>query len=231
MDAEGFTLVMRPSTRQHHSPRNITGEMRDQNPFATLQDWNIRGLNWPNKQEDVKIFLHEKQIGLVGLLETKVKEKNVEKLNTKGRIWVAWRPCQYVVHIISMDEQFIHCKLAQEGQRRLLWEALNAIATDMEEAWYILGDFNSVLHPSDTIGGTDIQVAEIKPFEECMNTYEIQGMRSIGPYFTWTNKTIWTRINRTFVNTLWYEQFDFSQVIYTANSLSDHTALIIDTLS
>ena len=36
--------------------------------------WNIRGLNWPNKQEDVKIFLHEKQIGFVGLLETKVKE-------------------------------------------------------------------------------------------------------------------------------------------------------------
>jgi len=40
--------------------------------------WNIRGLNWPNKQEDVKVFLHEKRIGFVGLLETKVKVKNVE---------------------------------------------------------------------------------------------------------------------------------------------------------
>ncbi|KAJ8419838.1 hypothetical protein Cgig2_030549 [Carnegiea gigantea] len=54
-------------------------------------------------------------------------------------------------------------------------------------------------------------------------------MRSIGPYFTWTNRTIWTRIDRALVNTLWYDQFDFSQVIYLANSLSDHTALIIDT--
>ena len=45
--------------------------------------WNIRGVNWPNKQEDVKIFLHEKYIGLVGLLETKVKEKNVDLVANK----------------------------------------------------------------------------------------------------------------------------------------------------
>jgi len=38
MDAEGFTPVIRPLTRQHHSPRNITGELRDQNPFASLQE-------------------------------------------------------------------------------------------------------------------------------------------------------------------------------------------------
>jgi len=35
--------------------------------------WNITGLNSPNKQEDVKIFLHDQQVGLVALLETKVK--------------------------------------------------------------------------------------------------------------------------------------------------------------
>jgi len=50
---------------------------------ARICSWNIRGLNGPNKQEDVKIFLHEKNIGLVGLLEIKVKEKNVEKVANK----------------------------------------------------------------------------------------------------------------------------------------------------
>ena len=75
----------------------------------------------------------------------------------------------------------------------------------MEEAWYILGDFNSVLHSRDRIEGTDIQAAEIQPFEECINICEIQKMRSIGPYFIWTNKTIWIRINRAFVNTPWYD--------------------------
>ncbi|KAJ8430482.1 LOW QUALITY PROTEIN: hypothetical protein Cgig2_021728 [Carnegiea gigantea] len=63
--------------------------------------------------EDIKIFLQERNIGVIGLLETKFKEKNVEMaatklfqgwywqhnfhLNTKGRIWIAWRPRQYNV--------------------------------------------------------------------------------------------------------------------------------------
>ena len=97
--------------------------------MARIYSWNIRGLNWPNKQEDVTIFLHEKNIGLAGLLETKVKEKNVDKiaskifqgwnwqhnfhLNSKGRIWVAWRPSVYAVHVLSMTDQLIHCKVTQ----------------------------------------------------------------------------------------------------------------------
>jgi len=62
----------------------------------------------------------------------------------------------------------------------------------MEEEWCILGDFNSVLHPGDRLGGTDIQAAEIRPFKDCISSCEIQELKSICPYFTWTNKTIWT---------------------------------------
>ncbi|KAJ8446811.1 hypothetical protein Cgig2_016121 [Carnegiea gigantea] len=39
------------------------------------RNWNVRGLNWPNKQEDVKAFLYSNQISLIGLLETKVKKE------------------------------------------------------------------------------------------------------------------------------------------------------------
>ena len=44
----------------------------------SIVGWNIRGLNWPNKQKDVKSFLYSNKVGLIGLLETKVKVKNVE---------------------------------------------------------------------------------------------------------------------------------------------------------
>ncbi|KAJ8419434.1 hypothetical protein Cgig2_000166 [Carnegiea gigantea] len=64
-----------------------------------------------------------KQIGFVGLLETKVKEEK--------------------------SDQFIHCKAIQTNT---------------------------------------------------MKKRELQEVRSIGPYYTWTNKTIWTRIDRAFVN-------------------------------
>lgn len=66
------------------------------------------------------------QIRLVGLLETKVKEKKVNSiannifqgwhwyhtfhLNPKGRIWIAWQPRVFRVQVVDMSEQHIHCK-------------------------------------------------------------------------------------------------------------------------
>jgi len=73
--------------------------------------WNIRGLNSPNKKEDITIFLETLRVGLIALLETKVKEKNVKVVgkrlfgrwhwhtivdfNPKVRIWVAWQGLAY----------------------------------------------------------------------------------------------------------------------------------------
>ncbi|KAJ8423882.1 hypothetical protein Cgig2_001548 [Carnegiea gigantea] len=52
-------------------------------------------------------------------------------------------------------------------------------------------------------------------------------MRSIGSYYSWTNKTIWSRIDRTLINNYWHDVFDFTQTKYATLGLSDHTPLII----
>ena len=78
----------------------------------------------------------------------------------------------------------------QEGQRRAPWEALKNNAKDMKERWCILGDFNSVIHLGDRMGGTNIQDAKVRQFEECIRVCDIQEMQSRGSYFSWTNKTI-----------------------------------------
>ena len=49
-------------------------------PMDNIASWNIRGLNWPNKQEEVKLFMHTNKIGLLGLLETKVKDQKVDMI-------------------------------------------------------------------------------------------------------------------------------------------------------
>ena len=49
-----------------------------------IVSWNIKGLNWPNKQEDVRSFLYNNKVGMIGLLETKVKDKNVDKVAGKA---------------------------------------------------------------------------------------------------------------------------------------------------
>ncbi|KAJ8419818.1 hypothetical protein Cgig2_022214 [Carnegiea gigantea] len=209
------------------------GSRRGFAPMDKICNWNIRGLNWSNKQEDAKFFLHEKQIGMVGLLETKVKERNVDLVadellqgcswrhnfnhNAKGRIWIAWRPGKYIVNIIAISNQFIHCKATQirtmksffityvyganhELQRRDLWEALKHIASGMEEAWCMLGDFNSILYSGDRLGGMEVQDYEVKSFGECIATSELQELQCNGSHFTWTNKIIWSKIDRVFVD-------------------------------
>ena len=83
-----------------------------------IVSWNIRGLNQPNKQ-----------VGMIGLLETKVKESNVSKvagktflgwiwhhnfeLNLRGHILIAWKPNTYNVQVIAKIKQLIHCHAVQ----------------------------------------------------------------------------------------------------------------------
>lgn len=51
--------------------------------MANILAWNIRGLNSPNKQENIRIFLQKQQVGLVALLKTKVHKNNIEGVAQK----------------------------------------------------------------------------------------------------------------------------------------------------
>ena len=49
--------------------------------------WNIRGLNWLNKQEDLRVFLYTNKVGLIGLMETKIKKENDGKIAARAFPW------------------------------------------------------------------------------------------------------------------------------------------------
>ena len=57
--------------------------------MVEIVSWNVRGMNGPIKQEDLKIFLDQQQVSLVGFLETKVHLQNVEQV--MGRICNHWQ--------------------------------------------------------------------------------------------------------------------------------------------
>ena len=86
--------------------------------------WNIRCMNAPNKQEDIKVFLQQENAGIVGFLETKVKESNIQHVMSKvcpnwkwehnatrierGRIILSWHPRKYHFNVITESDQLIH---------------------------------------------------------------------------------------------------------------------------
>ncbi|XP_074305250.1 uncharacterized protein LOC141640340 [Silene latifolia] len=89
--------------------------------------WNIRGMNRVGKQKSINYFLQNKGIGLFGLLETKIKNKNFLKVvnsfnnglcisanngyHSGGRIWILWQPKRFRVNFIEYNAQFIHMKV------------------------------------------------------------------------------------------------------------------------
>lgn len=68
--------------------------------------WNIRGLNSGTRLVDLKKVIEDNKVGLLGLMETRVKAKNVSRImhnlpthwkvvnnyahSSKGRLWVLW---------------------------------------------------------------------------------------------------------------------------------------------
>ncbi|XP_062118180.1 uncharacterized protein LOC133831781 [Humulus lupulus] len=93
--------------------------------------WNVRGINSQHKHKEIRQLIYSKKVGLVSLLETKVKNKSMGDMYMslfpgwcftnnnswldKGRIIVAWNPSIYSIDIRRCTSQMIHC-IAQTSQ-------------------------------------------------------------------------------------------------------------------
>ncbi|KAJ8435470.1 hypothetical protein Cgig2_021103 [Carnegiea gigantea] len=176
-------------------------------------NWNVRGLNWPNKQEDLKLFLYANKVGLISLLESKIKlHKVTDQLVHGEAIQYNSNKRFYITMVYGMN---------QASQRKELWDDLQNLAP-RSEAWCIMRDFNAVLRWEDRIGG-DI-LMELKPLLEACELHELHTM---GPYYTWTNKTVWSRLDRVLLNAYWYAGFDYMYARNMPMGLSDHTPILM----
>ncbi|XP_074315537.1 uncharacterized protein LOC141651735 [Silene latifolia] len=134
--------------------------------------WNVRGMNKEVKQRVVNTFLHTNNVGLFGLLETKVKFNNVHRIvnnifsdwsvstnNSKhpgGRVWVIWKPHMFEVHFIKYDAQFIHLHVTNKFNHMKFFYtiiyAFNRIG-ERESLWLNLRNLAQQIHGPWAIGG------------------------------------------------------------------------------
>ena len=112
-------------------------------------------------------------------------------------------------------------------KRQQLWDALLSLSQQIHGAWCILGDFNSVLYKEDKTRGYEIADAEVQELRTFLDVCELQEMAWTGTYYSWTNKTIWSRIDRVFINTCSPEVFNDTIAKYFSSGLSDHTPVLI----
>lgn len=82
---------------------------------------------------------------------------------------------------------------SKESLRKELWKDLTTIADTMNGPWYILGDSDVVLDPSDRVGAAikmtemeTITMTEMEDFNQWMSTCQLHEMKTFGAEFTWT---------------------------------------------
>ena len=91
----------------------------------------------------------------------------------------------------------------------------------------MLGDFNTILHKEDRYGGNDVIDSEVRELSTLMEDCELQEMASIEPYYSWTNKNIWSRIDHVLINSLWHDTFNYTIAKYLTSGLSDHSLILM----
>ncbi|XP_074277532.1 uncharacterized protein LOC141601161 [Silene latifolia] len=90
-----------------------------------------------NKQADIKRFLHTNNLGLCGLLETRVRCGSINKVHQGigahwevvhnnnvhdgGRIWLVWDSAIFSVVILGCEAQVIHSKITSLQTGHVWW--------------------------------------------------------------------------------------------------------------
>lgn len=76
-----------------------------------------------------------------------------------------------------------------------MWEDLETISNQMQEAWCVIRDFNTILRKEDRMGRDEVEDYELQELQSSVDSCELTEMPYSGAYYTWSNKTIWSRVD------------------------------------
>ncbi|XP_056685823.1 uncharacterized protein [Spinacia oleracea] len=218
VDPEGFQRSLRP-IRVRTSPRMLHLEG---GTLPTLMDriaaWNVRGLNSLQKQNEVKHFIQKYEVGLVGLLEDKVKLPNLGKLYQKvfakwcftsnaryhpgGRIVVAWKAGSFNVNIVAASSEFLHCHITlvsgmpaffctfiyAHNEAGLRQDLWRDLNLIHTTAPWILCGDFNCVMALEERIGAPVKQCDIVDMCGCMHSRGMEDLKSVGNMFTWNNK-------------------------------------------
>ena len=169
------------------------------------------------------------------------KTENNFQLNPNGRILVFWKEDRVLLEVIEKTDQIIHCLVTckisakkfhlsfvyafnSRMGRRPLWDNICRFNSSSGMPWMLMGDFNNILSIEEKANGIPATSYEMRDFKNCCYEAGISDLRSSGVYFTWTNNSIWKKLDRVMVNKNWVHEglqaqarFDFP------GNLSDHS--------
>ncbi|KAI9103498.1 hypothetical protein K1719_023121 [Acacia pycnantha] len=153
------------------------------------------------------------------------------------------------VDVLSMEEQFIHCRMSLGGKKTLLtavyaspneqkrhraWELMQNIANEVTEPWLLAGNFNEIRSPLEQEGGGHVSEARCRKFNDWIQDCELVDLEAKGPFFTWNGpkweglERVFKRLDRCLCNVIWQEVFMNAEVRVVPRVGSDHHPLVVN---
>lgn len=169
-----------------------------------ISTWNVRGMNKSLRQREVIKFIRDNDVGILGLLETRIKQPKADSIRrqfgmhwsfadnygeaSNGRIWVAWNGTVVQFQVISSTPQCIHGYLKRSDgsfstfstfvyaldERDALWTEIRRLHSMTYEAWIVVGDFNNVLYSTDRVRGLPVCDSKCENFRNVLMDAQLQ---------------------------------------------------------
>ncbi|XP_026396165.1 uncharacterized protein LOC113290792 [Papaver somniferum] len=182
------------------------------------------------------------------IADLKRSTRDNDSTHSSGRIWVAWDPRVVQVSVLSSSPQAVFLDVSFSSMinfvvtfiygdnyyitRNLLWDSITAFASFSHRPWVLLGDFNSLLVPSDKVGGAYVLLHHYQDFSNCVQLSKIMDLHFSSCFYTWSNCQqdgimIRSKLDRVMVNVEWIQQFQISKAEFLLPGISDHSPSIV----
>lgn len=150
--------------------------------------------------------------------------------------------------MLKKQSQLIHCSvMSKDGlhsilitatyglhsieDRKPLWAELQQL-DNATVPWLVMGDYNAVLNSGDRFNGSTVTDGEPRDFIHLLDSTDLLEIKSVGPYFSWSNKgsgtdRVMSRIYWALGNSCWMNSYPSVVTEYFNPGISDHSPLMI----
>lgn len=129
---------------------------------------------------------------------------------------------------------FIHCP-ADWSLKDDFWLALSDLGASSVDPWVVMGDFNTVLHCSEKIGGLPVASSSCNGLYNLILDFSLVDLGFVGPLFTWCNsrkgnRQIKGRIDKGYATSAWTTLLPKALISHLPRTTSDHCPIFLQTV-
>ena len=222
---------------------------------------NCRGLRIPEAVQELYCLIGEEDPKILFLSETKLDSDGFKRLKRKinfqqgcevpriglgGGLALLWRDNVDIDvqtssphHIDALINQngvvwritgiYGHPETARRGES---WELQLQLNAAISLPWFLIRDFNEILHSDEYWGSGSRPANQIAEFTRVVDDCSLMDLGYRGPKFTWCNRRfegnlVYARLDRGLHNQEWIQMFPQSKLSHVPFGFSDHMALLV----